>query len=500
MWKLKLTIERTPPTSNPWYDTLLMRLEPLRRHIAVWQAAWASEKLRPKLAGRNAEELAFLPAAIEIVETPASPAGRATAIIIALMFAAAFIWASLGQLDIHATASGRIIPAGKTKPVASSETATVVAIHVTDGDHVKQGDVLVELDARNSQADATRLKRERLELLLTAQRARSLLDGRSDIAVPPDETVPPLLLTLYRQELQHKAADHRAAVVSLQQELRQKEAELRSAQSEVGRLEQTVPLLEEQVKVKEEMAAKGWDSRTDFLKVQQDYIDRKQGLDSATHKRTEAEAAIAGANEKLRQIEDQFRADNLSQMAEAEQKAASLSQELAKAEQRDQSMKLIAPVDGVVQQLSVNSIGAVVTPAAPVLMVVPENDGIAIDAVLQNKDAGFIQPGQSVEIKVESFPFTRYGTVPGKVQHVSGDAMQDAQGKSGGGGQMADQQGPMYSVRIALDTDHIQAEGRTVALTPGMAVTAEIKTGRRRVLEYLLDPVLRYRDESFRER
>jgi hemolysin D len=500
MLKLKISLEHTPsPQLSSWYDALLMRLEPLRRHIAVWQAAWANERLRPKFAPRTSEELAFLPAVIEIVETPVSPAGRAVTWLIVAMFALALAWACLGQLDIHATASGRIIPMGKTKPVASTETATVLAIHVADGDRVKQGDVLVELDATQSQADTVRLKRERLELLLAAQRSRALLDGRADIDVPTGESVPPDLLSLYRQELRHRAADHHAAVVALQQELRQREAELRSAQAEVERLQQTVPLLAEQARVKDQLSQEGWQSRTEFLKVQQEYIDRKQGLDAALQKRTQTEAGIAGASEKLHQVEEQFRSDNLSQQAEAEQKAASLRQELAKAEQRDRLMKLTAPVDGVVQQLSVNAPGAVVTPAAPVLMVVPENEGIAIEAMLQNKDAGFIQPGQAVEIKVESFPFTRYGTIPGVVQHVSGDAVQDSQGKTGGQ-QQGEPQGPTYSVRIQPQTDHIRADGRDVALTPGMAVTAEIKTGRRRVIAYLLDPVLRYRDESFRER
>jgi hemolysin D len=481
-----------------------MHLEPLRRHLAVWKAAWATETLRPKVRPRTAEELAFLPAVIEIVETPASPLGRATAGVIIAMFTLALAWASIGQLDIHATASGRIITGGKTKPVASSENATVLAIHVADGDHVTQGQVLVELDPTQSFADATRLKRERLELLLTAQRMKSLLDGRSDIDSPAGEAVPPTLLALHREALRQKAADHRASVINLEQERLQKQAELKSAQSDLERLQQTVPLLAEQARVKEEMANKGWQSRTDYLRVQQDYIDRKQGLDGALHKRAEAEAAIAGASERLKQIESQFRAETLSQMADAEQKAASLGQELAKAEQRDRLMNLTAPVDGVVQQLAVHAPGAVVTQGTPVLMVVPDTEGIAVEVSLQNKDAGFVLPGQPVEIKVESFPFTRYGTVPGTVLHVSGDAVQgddSGQRRSGAGGGMAgDGQGLVYSVRIKPLAGHIVADGRPVALTPGMAVTAEIKTGRRRVIEYLLDPVLRYRDESFRER
>jgi len=214
--------------------------------------------------------------------------------------------------------------------------------------------------------------------------------------------------------------------------------------------------------------------------------------------------------QRLRQADEQFRAEALSQLAEAEQKAASLAQDLAKAEQRDRLYKLTAPVAGVVQQLAVHAVGAVVAQAQPVLMIVPEGEGIAIEAALQNKDAGFVLPGQAVEIKVESFPFTRYGTVPGEVLVVSSDTVQGpdsdpTQRRSNandpaGGGQSRDGQGAVYSVRIRPARDSIAGDGRAVALTPGMAVTAEIKTGRRRVIEYVLDPVMRYRAESFRER
>ncbi len=167
-------------------------------------------------------------------------------------------------------------------------------------------------------------------------------------------------------------------------------------------------------------------------------------------------------------------------------------------------------VDGVAQQLAVNAPGAVVTPGQPVLMSVPADGGIAIEAALQNKDVGYVRPGQAVEIKIESFPFTRHGTVPGAVLVVSGDAMQTpdadptrkppAASDQTSTGQTRESQGPVYSVRIRPLRTTIRVNGRDESLTPGMAVTAEIKTGKRRLIEYLLDPVMRYQAEIFRER
>ena len=484
--------------------SILMRFEPLRRHLAVWQAALATERARPKAEKRNNDELSFLPAVLEVIESPPSPVGRASLWAIMALVSIALVWACLGQLDIHATAQGRIIPGGKTKPVAPSETGSVAEILVTDGQHVEEGQVLVRLDPVAADSDSTKLGRDRLELIVTIARLRALLDGRGDFTLPHGVNASPDLLALHRQELRQKLADHRAAVENLEQERHQKESELRAAEADKVRLEQTVPLLEEQAKAKADLSAQGYVTRTEYLKVQQDYVDRQQALVAAPHKVAEAQSAINAAGEKLHQIEAQFRTEALGQLAEAEQKAAGLTQDLAKADDRRRGFDLTAPVAGVVQQLAVHAKGAIVSVAQPVVMIVPDGEGIAVEAELANKDSGFVRAGQNVEIKVESFPFTRYGTVPGEVVHVSGDAVQGSEGEAAqrraagsNGGQGGD---AVYSVRIKLLQDKIMADGREVALTPGMGVTAEIKVGRRRVIEYILDPVIRYREESLRER
>jgi len=172
---------------------------------------------------------------------------------------------------------------------------------------------------------------------------------------------------------------------------------------------------------------------------------------------------------------------------------------------------LRAPIDGTVQQLTVHTLGGVVTPAEPVLVVVPDNPGLVVEARIENKDVGFIHPGQDAEIKVESFNFTRYGLVRGKVLDISRDTVGEEQSKPPSAPKGSDdkndrnasQQGsgsPGYTARIAIDQTAIETENGPVDLGPGMAVTAEIKTGRRRVISYLLSPLVRYRQEGMRER
>jgi hemolysin D len=518
-------------------DALLMAAEPLRRSVAVARAAWTMEKARPRLGSRTRDELAFLPSVIELAETPASPLGRATALTIMALIAASAVWATVGEVDIHATAQGKIITAGKTKPVAPLESAMVAAIHVRDGDRVRAGDVLVELDRTDPVADAARYAREWLEQVVTAARLRALLDDRDELQITSPlagevgrergrvrgETsdrsegsstgaIPPGLLSVHQATLRQKLADHRATIGSLRQELAEKEAKVSSSRADLERLVRTVPVIEERARAKEEAAAGGYGSRDEALATRQEAIDRRQQMEAARHELRGAEAAVGTARQHLEQAEAQFRAEALSQLAEAEQKAASLHEEKTKAEQRSQRFALTAPADGIVQQLTVHAPGAVATQGQPVLMVVPDGEGIAVEAMLPNRDVGFVRPGQEAEIKIESFPFTRYGTIPGTVIIVSGDAVESDDATAAGrraaaGGsssavpdKSSGESGPLYAVRIALGSDHIRTDGRDVALTPGMAVTVEIKTGRRRVISYVLDPVIRARDESFGER
>jgi hemolysin D len=178
----------------------------------------------------------------------------------------------------------------------------------------------------------------------------------------------------------------------------------------------------------------------------------------------------------------------LDSLNEAEQKTTTASQELIKAESRGKLMTLAAPVDGTVQQLAVHTVGGVVTPAQPLMMVVPKDNPIEVEAFVENKDIGFVNPGQEAVVKIETFPFTKYGTIEARVTHVSHDAVND------------EKRGLIFPARVNLRQATIRVENKTVNLSPGMAVTVEVKTAQRRVIEYFLAPLLQYKDESLRER
>jgi len=178
----------------------------------------------------------------------------------------------------------------------------------------------------------------------------------------------------------------------------------------------------------------------------------------------------------------------LDSITDGQQKTAVLQQELLKADSRNKLMQLTSPVDGTVQQLSVHTVGGVVTPAQPVMVIVPRDNPLEVEAFIENKDIGFVKPKQGAEVKIETFQYTKYGTIHAKVTSVSHDAIND------------EKRGLIYSMRVKMDRAIINVDGTDVNLSPGMAVSVEIKTGKRRVIEYFLSPLMQYGHESLRER
>ena len=246
--------------------------------------------------------------------------------------------------------------------------------------------------------------------------------------------------------------------------------------------------MRERVAVIKKLSEQGHFPRLRYLELQQEFIDDQKELELQRHKLSESGSAIAAIRDQINQARAEFRRVALDQAKDVEREIASVEQDLIKARQRGKLTKLTAPINGVVQQLAIHTIGGVVQPAEKLMVIVPEDNKLELEARVLNKDIGFVHKGQFVEIKLETFPFTKYGTVPGKVLHISADAIQD------------EKLGPVYVARISVGRTHMTVNGEKIPLTPGMSATAEIKTGKRKLIEYVMAPLFRYKDEALRER
>jgi hemolysin D len=461
-------------------------------------------------AARRDYELAFLPAALEIAETPASPVGRAVGAAIIAIFCLALLWATFGRVDIVATAEGKIVPSGRTKLIQPFETGVVRAIHVRDGQHVKAGETLIELDPTMTTAEQDHFKGDLIGAQLDVARLKAALSDGDDplAAFRPPEGATAEQIEMHRQFLISQTSEQRAKLSELDRQTLQKDAERQTVAANIAKLQATIPLLQERVDTRKYLSDKGLGSKLTYLTEAQDLVGEQQDLMIQQSKMKEAEAALATLKETRQRTASEFRRATYDDLAKAGQKAAGIAQDVIKASRRTNLQELTAPVDGVVQQLAVHTVGGVVTPAQPLAVIVPLDSQLEIEATLANDDIGFVHEGQDVEIKVHTFNFTRYGLLHGRVISVSSDAIprdgSDGRARETAGKDGSQQQGQgqdlVYMARIALDRRQMEADGRTVDLGPGMAVTAEVKTGSRRIIGYLLSPVARYEHDVLRER
>lgn len=465
--------------------------ELVRRYARVFRSAWQMRK-QMEPAKRLPHEAQFLPAALALQETPVSPLPRVMMWSLVAFALIALIWAFFGRIDVVASAAGRIIPGDRTKIIQPIETAIVKAIHVRDGDEVIAGQTLIELDATDATADSERLANELRAARLQAARARALLAAYSSMVTVPRlanlEGIDRSRLEAEQHLLEGQYHEYRAKRSKLDADIAKREAELQATRELLAKLEQTAPIARQRAEDYKNLLNQNFVSRHGYLEREQQRIEQEGDLASLRSKTVELKSALLEATQQRNALAAEAKRIALDSLNEAERKIVSATQDLIKAEQHGKLLRLNAPVSGTIQQLAVHTVGGVVTPAQPLLAVVPREHALEVEAFIENKDIGFVFAGQPVEVKVETFPYTKYGTIPAKVVHVSNDAIND------------EKRGLIYAARVKLSKATMRVEKKVVNLSPGMAVTAEIKTGKRRVIEYFLSPLMQYKDESLRER
>jgi len=461
----------------------------LRSYGAVFRAAWS---MRAQFDGeaRLPYERAFLPANLELVETPVHPAPRWAMRILVVLAALTLLLAFFGRLDIVAVAQGKLIPGERVKVIQPAITGVVRRILVEDGQRVAAGQLLMQLDATQAAADSDNARASRIDAALAAARSRALLDAQLGAHAP---LVPRVdgASAAQQAQTQHFAdglyREYQDKLVASQAELRKREAELATIRVEIGKLSATAPLARQQANEYRALAADKYVAQTDYLTKEQAALDAEHDLAARESGSQELMAALEEQRADIAAITSAFRSKQLDEFDKAMQQYNQSRNDETKADTRQKLLSLTAPVAGTVQQLSVHTLGGVATAAQPVMEIVPD-DTLEVEANIENKDIGFVRPGQTALVKVKAFPYTRFGYLKGTVVSVSNDAVQDRR------------HGLMFVTHVRVPTNRIRTNGAWVRLTPGMEVTAEIHTGKRSVARYFLDPVIETGEESLRER
>lgn len=446
------------------------------------------------------DHLEFLPAAIEVEQCPPSPGGRAILWAIMVLFVIALVWASLGHINIVAVASGQVVPVGQVKTVQSMVLGRVADIHVKEGAAVAKDAPLITLDGTVTEADLARLQiqydTKRIQLarwqayVAYLQRAQSGEAGdmaHVDMVLSDDLARHPQS-GFERQLLLAEVANFQSAQTQLGYQIQAKINEQKSAMDIAEKLSQTLPLVSEKMNAVESLYQRNLASRSNYLDLKREHIDQAGSRSAAQHQVAQMKAEIELLKNQRSLMFAQAIRDGMNQQEQLNEAILGLKNELVEAQENNRQRHLLAPVDGVVQELSVTTLGGVVEPARPLMKIVPANGDLYVEAWVLNQDVGFVQKDMPVQIKVNTFNFTRYGMLHGKVANVSADAVSDPE------------QGLRYRVKVALESAVLPSTEGEYRIAPGMAVTAEIKTGERTIMEYFLSRFETVVSESLDER
>jgi hemolysin D len=489
---------------------------------------------RRAVAAVSSRNRQFLPAALEILETPPSPLPVVTMLTICAVFAAAFAWSFFGRLDVNAVAPGKLEPTGRVKVIQALDPGKVAAIRVENGQSVKAGDLLLEFDPAEAAADE-REAREALQaglseiarrrLAIDAARAAQREGAENGAPLPALEALAanpqgkidwgaPLPEGVQAREEAVLSADLSQladALRLLDKQIAQKQATLQRLRMSIAYQAALIDTLTERVATRQQAIDLRVGTKINLYDAKEEQQRSQSSLASDQGQLIETDAAIGELQSEKTKALSQFIAENENKAEEASRKADEARQALAKATARLASTKLYAPIDGIVQQLSVTTFGQVVGAGQQLATVMPTGGALQVEALVANVDIGFVRVGQEVAVKLDAFPFTRFGALNGKVVAIAAAAVDEQQAKrslanattpgnapeSSAPGQA---QSFVFPVTVAIDETAMRVDGATIPLTPGMTATVDIKTESRRVIDYLLSPLAKTMSEAMTER
>jgi HlyD family secretion protein len=444
--------------------------------------------------GLSPEALDFAPDLLAIQERPPARLPRVLLVTVAVLIALLLAWAVFAQLDIIATAEGRLVPISFTKLVQPAEAGVVTEILVKDGDAVTEGQLLLKLDARASQADTAALGQEVALKKLTLRRIEAEL---ADQPLLPVRGEPPLLYAQVDAQFRARRQAYLDAVAQEQETRARAQADLMAAQQQLSKIAQTLPSYQQSAQAYRQLVKEGFVGELAANEKGREATEKEQDLKVQTANVQSGALAVAQSERKLAALRSQYRSQLENERIETLATLNRSDQEWQKSTVRAGQLEIRAPNAGIVKDLATTTRGAVVSAGALLMNIVPQGEPLQAEVQLHNEDVGFVSVGQPVKVKVAAYPFQKYGLLDGRVVLVSADAVDPKQQPAQPG------QPPLnYRAVVQIDTHQLQsiATGEWLALSSGMVITAEVQQGRRSVIEYLLSPVRKLRQEAARER
>ena len=438
-------------------------------------------------------EREFLPSAVEFIHNPPRPFARIALWTIVLLLTAAIVWSIVGEVDETAVAPGTIIPKGYVKTIQAEDGGVIKTIAVTEGQFVKRGQLLVKLDATINNADLKRLQADKDYYQMQIDYLRALITGQefhaSKEKYPAQDNS-----NIVAQNI---LFDNKKAAI--QSKMRLSDADIRAAQAGLSAEQATEKKYEELLKNSAFIEQRADTSnKQDGLSLFQLYeyknkkVDLKESLAAQTALVSRAVATVSQSEASRANVRESFLDDLNSKLVENEHALDQSQSELEKIERKSAQAIINSPIDGYVSQISIRTIGGVLTPAQPIMTIVPANDTLAAECWIANKDIGFVKTGQHAQIKMDTFNFQKFGMLEASVESISPDAIEHDIGNG--------QKEFAFRAVLKLDCDSILINNKKVRLTPGMTLTGDILLRKKRIIDFFLEPFKKYTSEAFRER
>ncbi len=460
-----------------------------------FQSCWNSVKnhmetyLRSSLLPHRGEQEVTLADRLQLFfEKHTKDTAYLTLKIIGAIVVIFFVWASVFHIDESVKGIGQIIPSKRLQVISNLEGGIVEAIHVQEGQVVKQGQALLQLDQTTNKAHLEDINKDFYRHTLTIHRLKAQINRTK---FKPSEDIQKILPEFTKQEeelYQSSEEKHRKDLAIAEQELESIKHDHQQAETKLKYAKEKLPVLEEQYSITMQLFEKGLYSKLRTLESKRLVLEAKGEISSLNDQLSSLQADIKQAEAKVLKVKSEYDTQNQRELKEAELKLADAASNKSIYEDRLKRQTVASPIDGIIKELHVKTIGGVIKPAENIVTVVPLNDELLAEVKIAPDDIGFVHPELPVMIKVSAYDFTIYGRLNGVVQTISADALQDKEEKN------------YFKVLIQSDKNYLEKYGKKLYLTPGMQVDVDIQTGKRTVLSFLLKPLLKGLDQSFTER
>lgn len=396
----------------------------------------------------------------------------------AVGFVLFLLWAAFTKVDEVTNGQGRVIPSSKVQLIQAAEPATIRELLVRSGQRVSRGQLLARLDDTESSSELGQIQADTESLQQRAARLQAEGTGGST-TVGGDEAT---LSAVRRQALSSRVAAVRASA-------EQRRREAAEANATINSLQGSLAIAQKQVAMLEPLAAKNIVPQTEVMTARREVIDLQGRIAAAREQAGRANAAVSEALSQASEAQFSFRQEALNERSQVNQKIAINEESLRGARGRLGRAELRSPVDGVVNDVQVTTIGGFVQAGQKVMEVVPVGERLLVETRVKPSDIAFIKVGDRAVVKVTAYDFSIYGGLQGRVVQVSADSIYDEQTKEA-----------YFNVIVETDRSYLESAGRRLPITPGMMTDTQIITGRKSILSYLLSPVLKARSEALRER